>query len=258
VTFAVPADVYDRFVGRYSYGLCEALAEAAGITGQSSVLDVGAGTGVGTRSLVDLVGPERVAAVDPTESFLEGLRARCPGIDARVASAESLPFDDDAFDMALAQLVVNFMADPEAGVAEMTRVTRPGGAVTGCVWDYPGEMTLLRAFWDAASELDPDGVRHVDERTQMRFGRRGELAELWRQTGLDPVEEGEIVVSAEYEDFDDLWEPFTVGVGPAGRYAASLDPKRQGALKAEYRRRLAVPDGAFRLSARAWFAVGTA
>jgi hypothetical protein len=92
----------------------------------------------------------------------------------------------------------------------------------------------------------------------MRFARHGELGELWRQAGLAEVEEGEIVVSAEYEDFDDLWEPFTVGVGPAGRYAASLDPGRQQALRSAFRRRLALPDGAFRLSARAWFAVGRA
>ncbi|MGH3040557.1 MAG: class I SAM-dependent methyltransferase [Gaiellaceae bacterium] len=258
MTFAVPADAYDRVVGRDSDGLCEALAEAAGITAASSVLDVGAGTGAGTRRLVDLVGEERVAAVDPSEPFVEGLRARCPGVDVRLARAESLPFEDDTFDAALAQLVVNFVSDPEAGVAEMRRVTRPGGAVAACVWDYPGEMTLLRAFWDAAAELDRDGVQAVDERTRMRFGRDGELGDLWRQYGLAEVEEGELVVSAEYENFEDLWDPFTVGVGPAGRYAASLDSERQEALKSEYRRRLAVSDGAFRLSARAWFAVGRA
>jgi SAM-dependent methyltransferase len=258
VTFAVPADAYDAFVGRYSYGLCEALAEAAGVTAESSVLDVGAGTGAGTARLVELVGAERVAAVDPSESFLEGFRARFPGVDARAGTAESLPFADDAFDAALAQLVVNFMSDPEAGVAGMRRVTRPGGALAACVWDYAGEMTLLRVFWEAAAALDTDGVEAVDERTRMPFGRKGELGELWRQAGLAEVEEGEIVVAAEYSGFDDLWGPFTVGVGPAGGYAASLDGERQEALKAKYRRRLAVPDGAFRLSARAWFATGRA
>ena len=258
MTFAVPAETYDRFVGRYSYALCEALAEAAGLTASSSVLDVGAGTGTGTRRLVELVGPERVAAVEPTESFVEGLRVRCPGVDVRLAHAESLPFEDGAFDATLAQLVVNFMSDPEAGVAGMKRVTRPGGAVAASVWDYPGEMTLLRSFWDAAAELDPDGVHAVDERTRMQFARDGELGELWRQAGLAEVEEGEIVVSGEYEDFEDLWAPFTAGVGPAGRYAASLDPERQEALKSDFRRRLAVPDGAFTLGARAWFAVGRA
>jgi SAM-dependent methyltransferase len=258
VSFEVPAEVYDRFVGRYSYGLCEALAEAAAITEEAAVLDVGAGTGTGTRRLVELVGAERVAAVDPTEGWVEEVRARFPGVDARVASGEALPFEDDAFDAALAHLVLNFMADPEAGVAEMRRVTRPGGVVGACVWDYPGEMTLLRVFWEAAEALDSDRAQAADERTQMRFGADGELGELWRQAGLAEVEEGGIVVSAEYEGFDDLWEPFTLGVGPAGRYAASLATDEQEALKAEYRRRLAVSNGLFQLSARAWFAVGRA
>jgi ubiquinone/menaquinone biosynthesis C-methylase UbiE len=257
MTFAVAAEAYDRFVGRYSYGLCAALAEAARVTPQSSVLDVGAGTGVGTQSLAELVGPGRVAAVDPSEAFVEALRERLPGSDVRLASAEALPFDDGTFDAVLALLVVNFMIDPEAGVAEMRRVARPGGLVAACVWDYSGEMTLLRAFWDAAESLDPEGVREVDERTQMRFGEQGELGELWERSGLENVEDGELVVSAEYDSFEDLWEPFTLGVGPAGSYAASRDAVRQEAVKTEYRRRLSVPDGAFELSARAWFAVGT-
>ena len=258
MTFAVPASAYDRFVGRYSYALCEALAEAAGVTEQSSVLDVGAGTGEGTRRLVELVGQERLAAVDPSEPFVAALRERFPGADVRLASAESLPFGDGTFDASLAQLVVNFMSDPEGGVGEMRRVTRRGGVVAACVWDYAGDMTLLRAFWEAAEALAGDDIRAIDERREMRFRRRGELGDLWRQAGLDRVEEGAIVVSAEYESFEDLWEPFTLGVGPAGGYAASLDRDRQEALAGEYRRRLAVPGGSFELSARAWYAVGTA
>ena len=258
MTFAVAAEAYDRFVGRYSYGLADELARAAGVEPEARVLDVGAGTGAGTRRLVELVGDGRLAAVDPSEPFVEALRDRFPGSDVRHASAESLPFENDSFDVALAHLVFNFIADPEAGVAEMRRVTRPGGVVAACVWDYSGEMTLLRVFWDAAEEVDPDGVRDVDERTRMRFARKGELAELWRRVGLEQVEDGEIVVSTDYESFEDLWEPFTMGVGPAGGYATSLDDERQAALRSEYRRRLAVPDGPFRLSARAWFAVGRA
>lgn len=258
MTFAVAADAYDRFVGRYSYALCDSLVQAAGIAAESSVLDVGAGTGAGTRRLVDLVGAERVTAVDPSEPFVAALRERFPSSDVRQASAESLPFEDGTFDAVLAQLVVNFMSDPEAGVFEMRRVARGGGVVAASVWDYPGEMTLLRVFWDVAAELDPEGVARMDERSRMRFGRQGELAELWRRVGLADVEDGSIVVGADYADFDDLWEPFTAGVGPAGAYTASLDDGGRAALKEEYRRRLSVPDGAFRLGARAWYAVGKA
>jgi SAM-dependent methyltransferase len=258
MTFAVAADAYDGFVGRYSYGLCDALAGAAGIAAGSSVLDVGAGTGMGTRRLIELAGAERVAAVDPSEPFAAALRERFPEIDVRLAAAESLPFEDGTFDVAVSVLVVNFMSDSEAGVAEMCRVTRPGGIVAACVWDYAGEMTLLRAFWDVAAELDPDGVRDVDERTRMPFAGRGELGELWRAVGLADVEDGELVVTTDYESFDDLWEPFTRGVGPAGAYATSLEDRRRVALQTEYCRRLDVPDGPFQLSARAWYATGRA
>lgn len=257
MTFAVAAEAYDRLVGRYSFDLCDALAHAAGIAPEATVLDVGAGTGAGTRRLVELVGPERVAAVDPSAPFVEALRERLPGVDVRGASAESLPFDDGAFDAALAQLVVNFMSDPDAGVAEMRRVTRPGGVAAACVWDYPGEMTLLRAFWEAAAALDPDGVAGVDERTRMPFARPGELAALWRRAGLREVSDGAVVVSVRYESFDDAWEPFTAGVAPSGAYTASLDEARREALRTEYRRRLGAPEGSFELSARAWYAVGT-
>jgi SAM-dependent methyltransferase len=257
VTFAVPAQAYDRLVGRYSFALCAALAHAVDIAPETTVLDVGAGTGAGTRQLVELVGADRVAAVDPSAPFVEALRDRLPGVDVRQESAESLPFDEGSFDAAFAQLVVNFMSDPDAGVAEMRRVLRPGGVAVACVWDYPGEMTLLRVFWDAAAALDPAGVAGVDERTRMPFARRGELAPLWRRAGLRDVSDGAIVVSAAYESFDDAWEPFTVSVAPSGAYAASLDESGREALRAEYRRRLGAPDGSFELSARAWYAVGT-
>ncbi|HEY7562736.1 MAG TPA: class I SAM-dependent methyltransferase, partial [Gaiellaceae bacterium] len=112
MTFAVPGEAYDRFIGRYSYRLCDALARAAGLAADAEVLDVGAGTGTGTRRLVELVGPERVTAVEPSEPFVEALRARLPGVDVRLAAAEELPFEDGTFDAAFAQLVVFFMADP--------------------------------------------------------------------------------------------------------------------------------------------------
>ncbi|HSK14580.1 MAG TPA: class I SAM-dependent methyltransferase [Gaiellaceae bacterium] len=258
MTFAVAAEEYDRFVGRYSGELGSALASAAGVLPGMRALDVGCGPGALTRVLADRLGPENVAAVDPSEPFLEAVAARLPGVDVRLARAEELPFEDGAFDAALAQLVVNFMADPHAGVAEMRRVVRPGGTVAACVWDYAEEMTLLRAFWEAAAALEPERVEGRDERTAMRFDDEGELAGLWREAGLGDVEEGRLVVSAGYESFEDLWAPLESGVGPAGAYTASLDAERRRALAAELRRRLGEPEGPFRLSARAWYTAGTA
>ena len=137
----------------------------------------------------------------------------------------------------------------------MTRVTRTGGVVAGCVWDYRGEMTMLRTFWDAARALDPGAA---DEGAVMRFATAEELGALWGDAGLKDVTVGPIVVEASYEDFDDLWAPLPTGVGPAGAYTAALEPQAQAALRDELARRLGSPDGAFALSARAWCAVGSA
>jgi SAM-dependent methyltransferase len=256
LTFTVPADAYDRHVGRYGAGLGVGLVDAAGVRPGQRALDVGSGPGALTRVLVDRLGTETVAAVDPSEPFVAALEERVPGIDARIGTAENLPFPDDAFDAVLAQLVVNFMSNPEQGAREMRRTVKPGGVVAACVWDYPDGMTLLRSFWDAASELDPAGVADRDERTRMRFARRGELGELWRNTGLTDVEDGELIVAADYESFDDLWAPFAAGVAPSGAYAAALAAPAQERLRQEFRRRLGSPDGPLRLSARAWYATG--
>ena len=173
-----------------------------------------------------------------------------------MASAEALPFAGRVFDAALSQLVVNFMADAEAGVREMARVTRPGGVVAACVWDYAGEMTLLRAFWDAAREVDRERAAAADEGAVMRWCAEGELAELWRDAGLGDVRFGPLVVRAGYADFEDLWSPLPTGVGPSGAFCKSLDHERRAALHDAYRRRLGVGDGPFELTARAWAVAG--
>jgi SAM-dependent methyltransferase len=257
VTFAVEAEIYDRFVGRYGDALGRALVEVAGVSPSMRALDVGAGTGKLTGVLAEILGEENVAAVDPSEPFVAALAGRFPDADVRAATAEELPFADSSFDAALAQLVFNFLADPERGISEMLRVVRDGGVVAAAVWDYGQGMALLTTFWEAAAAVDRRGAEALDERTRMRFGNEGGLGELWEDAGLRETKSGEIVVSASYESFDDLWEPFTRGVGPAGAYATSLDQEVQAAVREEYRRRLGSPEGAFELEARAWYAVGT-
>ena len=138
----------------------------------------------------------------------------------------------------------------------MARVTRPGGIVASCVWDYAGEMTLLRAFWDAAREVDPERGAAADEGVVMRWCTEGELAELWRAAGLRDVRCGSLVVSATYTGFEDLWSPFPTGVAPSGAFCRSLDEDQRAALHDAYRRRLGVGDGPFELTARAWAAAG--
>jgi SAM-dependent methyltransferase len=176
-------------------------------------------------------------------------------VRVEVAPAEALPFADAEFDHALAQLVVNFMRDPIAGVREMRRVTRPGGTLAAAVWDYAGEMTLLRRFWDAAVALDPSAAA-LDEGRCMPYCSAGELGRLWSVSGLADVRVTEAVVAAGYDGFDDLWEPLELGVGPAGAYASSLPDDRRAALADELRGRLGAGAEPFSLTARAWLAVG--
>jgi ubiquinone/menaquinone biosynthesis C-methylase UbiE len=255
--FRGPAEAYDRLVGRYVAPLAAALIEFSRVGPETRALDVGCGTGALTAALTEQLGEANVAAVDPSEPFAEACRRRLPGVEVLVASAEALPFADQAFDATLAQLVVNFMPDAEAGVREMARVTRTGGLVASCVWDYPGEMTLLRAFWDAAREVAPEEAAAADERKIMKWCAEGELAELWQDAGLGAVRFGELVVRANYADFEDLWSPLLAGAGPSSAFCRSLDDERRARLYDAYRSRLGIGDGPFELTARAWAAAGT-
>jgi SAM-dependent methyltransferase len=254
-TFRTPADAYDRHIGRYGGELARALIGAAGLQPGDRVLDVGCGPGALTRELVALLAADQVAAVDPSAPFAKACAERLPGVRVEVGAAESLPFADAEFDAALAQLVVNFMSDAAAGVREMRRVTRPGGVVAAAVWDYAGEMTILRGFWDAAVALDPAAAA-LDEGRSMPFCRPDALGELWTAAGCDDVRVAPVVVSAGYDGFHDLWEPLELGVAPSGAYTASLRDDRRAALKSAFRERLGAADGPFRLTARAWVVTG--
>jgi SAM-dependent methyltransferase len=256
-SFRTSAEAYDRHVGRYAPALGSALIAFAGVEPGMRALDVGCGPGALTAELAQRLGAASVSAAEPSEPFAQACRERLPGVEVVSAEAEALPFADGAFDATLSQLVVNFMGDAEAGVREMARVTRPGGVVASCVWDYAGEMTLLRAFWDAAREIDPERAAAADEGVVMRWCGDGELGELWRAAGLRAVRVGPLVVTASYADFDDLWSPLPSGIAPSGAFCKSLDDERRAALREAYRRRLGVGDGPFELTARAWAAVGT-
>ncbi len=255
-TFRASADAYDRFVGRYGPELATSLIDSAGLEPGMRTLDVGCGPGALSAKLVERLGAESVSATDPSAPFVDACRARLPGVDVVEAPAEALPFADGAFDAVLSQLVVNFMHDAEAGVREMARVTRPGGIVASCVWDYGGEMTLLRAFWDAAREVVPKRAAAADEGVVMLWCAEGELAELWHVADLGSVHFASLVASAKYADFEDLWSPLPTGVGPAGAFCKSLEENDRAALRDAFRRRLGVGDGPFELTARAWSVVG--
>ena len=249
--FATPAQHYDRFMGRYLPTLAAALADAADVTSGMRVVDVGCGPGGLTRELATRVGATNVAAIDPASQFVSACRERNPGADVREGVAESLPWPDGEFDAALSSLVVAFMKEPDQGVLEMVRVTRPGGTVAACMWDIAGGgMTMLRLFWTAVRQIDPGA-----QGEQRRAGTtEGDLAARFRRAGLADVVDGTLEARADYEGFDDFWEPFMLSVGPAGQCLASLPAERQVAIREACRAE--VPNGAFSLSALAWYAAG--
>ena len=255
--FQKSADAYDRFMGRYGVELAGALIDWCGVTAPGSALDVGCGPGALTQKLAEVLGAENVAGVDPSEPFASACRERVPDADVRVGPAEKLPFDSDSFDSTLSQLVLNFLPDAPTALAEMRRVTRPDGLVAAAVWDYAGEMVMLRAFWDSAREVDPEGAVSHDEGLRMRLANTAELTELWDAGGFGGVKSGEVTVSAGYEDFSDLWEPLLAGVGPVGSYCAGLPAEERDELRRTFFGRLGSPEGPFELSARAWVIRGT-
>ena len=250
--FNAPADGYDRLIGRYLPTLAPAFADVASVAAGMRVLDVGCGPGGLTSELVSRVGADSVAAIDPSAPFVAACRARHPGVDVREGFAEALPWDDGSFDAVLASLVVGFMNDPVAGVREMARVAGPGATVAACQWDRGG-MTALRILGQIMAARDPALRGDV----KLTGDTEGELASVFTEAGLVEVEDGVLIAQGSYANFDDWWEPFTLGIGPHGAYVQTLDDERREALRLACLETFDEPGKPFTLEARAWYARGT-
>ena len=252
-TFRTSGAAYDSFMGRYSRPLAVLFADSVGVAAGPTVLDVGCGPGALTGVLVDRLGVDAVAAFDPSPPFVAECAAAFPGVDVRTGRAESVPFEDDRFDMALAQLVLHFVEDPGAAGGELRRVVRPGGIVGACVWDFEVGMEMLRLFWDAALAANGDAP---DEARMLRFGREHEIGTWLVDTGLQRVVETTLEVTATYQGFGELWSGFMAGIGPAGAWCASRPSDEQEAIRQGLLERLGSPTGPFTLSAMARSAHG--
>jgi SAM-dependent methyltransferase len=254
-TFAVAGRTYDSFMGRYSTALAPRFADAAGVSPGERALDVGCGPGALTGILASRLGANAVYACDPSPSFRDACATRHPGVVVKLGRAEALPFEDELVDHALAQLVLHFVSDPARAVSEMVRVVRSGGTVAACVWDFANGMQMLRQFWDAALSIDPDAP---DEARVLRFGRPREIAELFSSVGLEDVVESTLGVTSTYASFDELWNGFLAGVGPAGAYCVSLSEESRHRLRTALFIRCGSPQGPFTLGAVARCAVARA
>jgi len=248
----VAGDDYDRFMGRYSRPLAARLADWLDVSPGQRAVDVGCGPGALTGVLVDRLGADRVRAVDPSAPFVEACRERFPDVDVRQGVAEDLPFDDGAFDLAAACLVLHFMTDPVQGVSEMGRVTTGGGWVGATVWDLVGHRTPMSVIREVLTGIRPE----QDDDEVAPIGSADGLAAVMSAAGLDDVEVVEMAVTVTHPTFEEWWEPFQHGVGPIGETIAGLDADVRASLEQGLRRRLGA--GPFELTGTAFAGRGRA
>ncbi|HKE16772.1 MAG TPA: class I SAM-dependent methyltransferase [Kofleriaceae bacterium] len=252
---------YEPYIGRWSRLVARDHLEWLGVAAGRRWLDVGSGTGALSEAILTTCAPESLVGIDASAGYVEHLRATL-GRDARArfvqADAQALPLGAGEVDHAVSGLVMNFVASPARAVAEMARVVTPGGWIAAYVWDYAAGMELIRRFWDAAIALD--GAAHeLDEGRRFPLCRPDALERLWRAAGMGAVEVRAIDVPTVFRDFDDYWQPFLGGQGPAPTYVSSLDAERRAALRERLRSALeARADGTIAMVARAWAVRGLA
>ena len=249
---------YEAYVGRWSRPVAQELLSWPAVAPGKRWLDVGCGTGALTETILRLADPAAVVGADASDGFIGYARVYIKDARAtfQVADAQHLPFADAAFDAVVSGLMLNFLPDPAQGLCEMVRVARAGGIVAVYVWDYAGEMQLMRHFWDAAAMLDPAAIE-LDEGRRFPICQREPLAARFRDAGLEDIEVRAIDVPTVFRDFDDYWLPFLGAQGPAPSYTMSLPEERRAALREQIRAGLPVAaDGTISLTARAWAARG--
>lgn len=244
---------YERYVGRWSRRVAPEFLSWLAIAPGKRWLDVGCGTGALCAAVIEHCSPAAVTGVEPSENFLAAARAELGGrADLRSGSATQLPLADDAVDVVVSGLVLNFVGDAPAAMAEMVRVVRPGGTIAAYVWDYAEKMELMRYFWDAAAALDP-GAARLDEGVRFPLCRPPALQALFDGSALEAVQVTAIDIPTRFDSFDDYWDPFLGGQGPAPSYATSLDEAGRSRLRERLQAQLPVAaDGSIALTARAW------
>jgi SAM-dependent methyltransferase len=251
-------EAYEPYVGRWSRLVAREFLQWIEVGQGARWLDVGCGTGALTDLVLETASPAMVCGVDPAPAFVHFARSRVrdPRAAFVVGDARSLPHRSACVDAVVSALALNFIPRCELALAEMVRVAAEGALVAAYVWDYAGQMQLMRYFWDAVVVLDRDAAE-LDEARRFPICDPAVLEALFRQAGLRGVECRAIDVPTRFRDFDDYWNPFLGGQGPAPGYAMALSEARRAALRERIRESLPVAgDGSINLTARAWAARG--
>ena len=248
-------DRYEAYMGRWSRQIAPRFLDWLAAPEGLDWLDIGCGTGTLSSAILARSNPRSLLSIDSSVDFVATARAMLPDARAeiRMADAQSLPLGDASRDAAVSGLVLNFVPDKQKALAEMKRVSRPGGVVAFYVWDYPsGGLEFVHAFWRAAMQLDP-AARDLSEDRRFPLCTPGGLIALAKSAGLARAACEPIDVPTVFRDFDDYWHPFTLGAGPAPGYCASLVPETRQRLKDRLQEGLPQSaDGSIRLKARAW------
>jgi SAM-dependent methyltransferase len=249
--------VYEQSMGRWSRRLARLFIDFAAIGGAAEIVDIGCGTGSLTFALADAAPGARIVGIDYSQAYVDYARSRAPDggrLTFEQGDAAALPYEDRAFDAALSLLVLNFVPDAERAASEMARVTKPGGVVAACVWDFRGGLTFLRIFADTAAAFDPDGEAFRARQFSAPFTGPGELEAAWTRLGLGEVEQTALTIRMEFRSFADYWEPWLGGQGTVGAYVTSLSEAKRQLI--EHHLRLAYlaggEDGPRSFAATAW------
>jgi SAM-dependent methyltransferase len=257
---ATDGGAYQVFLGRWTERLADALLGSLEIPPDGALLDVGCGTGSLAFAMANRWPGRHVSGVDIAEPYIAFARARAvsgrPAFD--LADISSLPYPDGAFAGTAAQLVLNFVPNPAAALAEMRRVTRPGGLVAATVWDFRGGLVYQRMFWDTATVLDANAASVRDRLFSAPLALPDGLPKLFAECGLRAVRLQSVTIRMEYTSFSDYWEPLCGGQGPVGTYVVQLEPTLRGRIVEAVRLAYlsGTPDGPRSLTATAWLTSG--
>ncbi len=228
---ATDAEAYERGMGRWSRRLAEPFLDACALPPGARVLDAGCGTGALSEAIRARDATAALHGIDLGEAFLVAARRRVPGARFDRGDITALAAPDAGFDAALSLLVLEFIPDRAHAVAELRRVTRPGGLVAAAMWDFTGGLGFIRLFADTAAPLLPAAEAWRARHWADPVGTPGRLATLFQAAGLQQVREQDLLIRTDFTGFEDWWQPWQGGQGIVGAFIAGLPAAQQALLR---------------------------